>query len=34
MCVVSADMQNAVSGSLDLSRAYYWYFIVNRACVI
>jgi hypothetical protein len=33
-CVVSADMQYAVSGSLDLSSAYYWYLIVNRACVI
>jgi len=32
--VASADTQNAVSGSLDLSRAYCWYLIVNRVCVI
>lgn len=33
-CVANAGTQNAVSGSLDLSGAYYWYLIVNRACVI
>jgi len=33
-CMVSADTQYAGSSSLYLSSTYYWYLIVNRACVI